>query len=175
MQIANRHLRRGYYHIWVGEYPESQRERSVYHASYVLEKALNASAFPQIELDQSVQFTVFGRLQTASGGDFVVDLGATFTPNQSQEVLIQVAVSGDEEKGLPTDFANAVFNQAIETFSQIQPFGGGTLRFDRAYLHPTDAKIYHFKLAARSIVKLLHDNILEKTDEEIYQFLFPQS
>jgi hypothetical protein len=169
--MVKRELSAGGWNIWFGNLPEPHNSYTNYDIAHLLESSVEFSPPGEKGVNlESLSVAVQAKNQTASGGSYYVFLCATHTPDNSEKLLIKVDVSAGEP-GLIMGFAKPVFEQATRIFAQKPVFVGGTLRFNRAAVHPNNAKEIHFRRATVAIIKLLQPGVWKASDEEIAEIL----
>jgi hypothetical protein len=150
--------------VWLSEVPE----RYTFEAGDVLAEL--------VELDHSNRtqdqaFTVgckYKRLaQTACFGV----LGATFTPNQSGQLRVQVAVADNAPhyvggwSGLTRKSAQVVFEEVLSQRQKLDVLGAGVLRFDKAAEHPVDSAPIVYRYLVNMILALMDPTLDDMSAE----------
>lgn len=92
--------------------------------------------------------------QTASGGSFVVLLGATFAPDDGDSLRVRVAEAGDDLDALGPWLATPMFARVCAALAGAD-LAAGALTLDRGRVHPVDTKVWRHERGAAELALLL--------------------
>jgi hypothetical protein len=99
------------------------------------------------------------------------ELGASFTPDGSHEIKIEVAVppepSDTAANPFRPEFATTILQTTEATLRENPVLEGGLLRFDRAKAHFIDTGHSVIRTLSRGLIQLLDLHVYTASDEQI--------
>jgi hypothetical protein len=138
--------------------------------SYPIERMLQASIAMSRQFNDKTRCA--GLLQHRLGTAWGAGLGGTFTPKDTDHILIQVAISTEEfGTSFECEYAEVVLDTVVMSLRQSPLVGAGILLIDRAYCSPELTSPNALRFVSKSLVNLLSNDLYYSSDEKISSYI----
>jgi hypothetical protein len=156
-------------HAWFGTPPQSWH----YQAT-----TFHEHTFPQTKAVLREPYSVCLRVSIRTEPLNFGILGALFVPDKAGQLTLRVGILNvDENKvagitaGLPEEYAQAVFEEALLAIADTLYLGSGVLTFSYAAWTLVDSSRRTFQVLARSVVQLLNPLLGQVTEQFLNQLV----